>query len=104
MSDNIINMNNKIKVEMHCHDNFVCGRVLEMPECLRGSNTIIAGDVAIESQTYPELTSNILLLRGSNIFEDNKWFSYQYESEEQARSAIESYQNLIHIYNNKHLT
>lgn len=64
-----------IKVEFHRHDNFVCGRVLDMPEELKGQGTIIEGiNYEIASRDYPALNNDMLFLRGEDTIRDDEWF------------------------------
>ena len=97
---------NKIKVEFHRTDNFVYGRVLEMPDELRYSGIIISkGGYSLESLYTPGISCNgqDLFLRGKEIDEDNNWFSNEYETIEKAKEAIAAFQNLIEEWNGKNI-
>lgn len=92
-----------IKVEFHRHENFVCGRVVDMPEELRGQGLIIeSAKYVITSQGYPSLESFVLFLQGENKSLDDSWFHFEYWSERDAKTAIVIYCDLIEKWNKEH--
>lgn len=94
-----------IKVEFYQHDNFVCGRVLDMPDEIRGIGEIIYNDeYAIKSKAFPYFYENELYIRGTTNDKgvDNMWFYRQFLNTEDATRAIIAYKTLIQKWNNKH--
>lgn len=100
-------MNGNIKVEFHQYNNFVCGRVLDMPEELRAADEIISSQdnkFSIRSCNYPSLfvienDVTILFLKGLNTSSDNKWFYHQFNSYEEAANTIDAFKELIDEWN-----
>ena len=92
-----------IKVEFHTHENFVCGRVLDMPEVLRGQGLIIEGvEYVITSRGFPALENGMLFLRGEDKSFDDSWFHFEYYSEHDAETAVKVYRDLIDKWNKEH--
>ena len=95
---------NKIKVEFHRTDNFVYGRILEMPEEIRNIDRIIKKEsYALYSSACPQISSEgkSLFLRGFRKAEDSRWFSYEYNSIKEAMGAIIAFEDLIEEWNEK---
>lgn len=92
----------EIKIEVYQHDNFLCGRVLEMPEELRNKDIIRNEYFNIESVNCPELTSTTLYLRGNDIDEDNNWFTYVFDDKETATNIKNYIESLITQWNEEH--
>lgn len=92
-----------IKVELYIHDNFACGRVLEMPEEIREKGLIIeSGIYRIKSVSCPSLEKYELYLRGRSREHDNVWFFYNFETELEAERAVANYRDMIHRWNIEH--
>ena len=97
---------NKIKVEFHRTENFVYGRVLEMPEEIRNTDLLVRkGVYTLYSISCPEIRDYgiSLYLRGTNKTEDSRWFSYEYSSIEKAMEAITAFKDLIKEWNEKNV-
>lgn len=94
---------NEIKVEFHRFDNFVFGRVVSMPEELRGVGKIISNDTySISSANHPELYGKSLFLRGDKKDRDNFYFGCNYETLAEAQLAISNFEKLIRKWNAEH--
>ena len=94
---------NEIKVEFHRFDNFVFGRVISMPEELRGTVEIIGdGKYNIYSVDVPQVINKTLYLLGSNKSRDKCYFSYNYNTIVEAQSAISAFETLIRKWNAEH--
>lgn len=92
----------QIKVEFYRHENFVCGRVLEMPEEIRGKVIISDGAYGIFSDEGPSLDGRCLYLRGKNKYSDSEWFSCTYCDNDTAERIVQTFQNLIDKWNKEH--
>ena len=105
-------MNDIIKVEFHQDNNFVYGRVLDMPKELRGTNEITSSQdnkFLIRSCNYPSLCvfeddTNILFLKGLNTDSDDKYFYHQFNSYEDAKKVINTFKELIDEWNENRKT
>lgn len=95
-------MSNQIKVEFYQHDNFICGRCVEMPEIIRGAGKIIENNrITISSSGSPALYIDALYLRGWTVERDNKWFFLECSSKKEAKMTIKNFQALINKWNKK---
>ena len=98
---------NKIKVEFHRNENFVYGRVLEMPEELRDMDTPIynKGPYALYSASRPQILGEgkTLFLRGLRRNRDSSWFFFEYETIRAAKEAITAFEDLIKEWNEKNV-
>ena len=92
----------EIKVEFYRTENFVYGRVLEMPEELRGKDIISNGTYGIFSDEEPELDGRQLYLKGEHKYCDNEWFSCTYCDSDTAEKAKQSFQSLLEKWNEEH--
>lgn len=92
----------EIKVEFYRTENFVYGRVLEMPEELRGKDIISNGTYGIFSNEGPGLDGKCLYLKGEHKYCDNEWFACTYCDSDTAERAIQSFQSLLEEWNEKH--
>lgn len=93
----------EIKVEFHRFDNFVFGRVVSMPEELRGVGKIISNDsYSIYSYDYPASNNKTVALRGCEKDRDNYYFGHNYETLTEAKLAISNFENLIRKWNAEH--
>lgn len=94
---------NEIKVEFKRCDYFVFGRVVSMPEELRGTGKIISNDsYSIYSEAQPALYDRELTLRGGIKDRDNNYFGWNYETLVEAQLAISEFENLIKKWNTEH--
>lgn len=96
----------KIEVEFKQEGKFVFGRVIYMPEYLRGRNQITSkGNFKIFSRYSPHLMQNVqefqndLFLWGLNKDSDNKIFSHEYQTANKAKKAINGYKEAIKEWN-----
>lgn len=97
---------NKIKVEFHRTDNFVYGRVLEMPEEIRNTGLLmLKGIYALYSVSCPEIREygTALYLRGTSKDRDSGWFKYEYSSIKKAIAAAVMFEDLIKEWNEKNV-
>ena len=97
---------NKIKVEFHRTENFVYGKVLEMPEEIRDTSLLLRkGVYALYSISCPEIRDYgaALYLRGARKAQDLAWFKYEYASTEKAKEAVTAFKNLIKEWNEKNV-
>ena len=92
----------EIKVEFYRTENFVYGRVLEMPEELRGKVRISDGIYGIFSDEGPSLDGRCLFLKGKHKYCDDEWFACTYCDSDTAERTIQSFQSLIEEWNEKH--
>ena len=93
---------NRIKVEFYRHENFVYGRVLEMPEEVRGKVRISDGTYGIFSDEGPLLDGRCLFLKGKYKHCDDEWFGCTYCDSDTAERTMQSFQNLLEEWNEKH--
>lgn len=97
---------NKIKVEFHRTENFVYGKVLEMPEEIRNTDLLVRkGVYTLYSIGCPEIRDYgiALYLRGTIKTEDSRWFKYEYSSIEKAKEAVTAFKDLIKEWNEKNV-
>lgn len=97
---------NNIKIEFHHTDNFVYGRVLEMPEEIRNTDSLVhKGKYTLYSISCPEIRDygTALYLRGTDKTKDSSWFRYEYNSIKEAKEAVTAFKNLIKEWNEKNV-
>lgn len=94
-----------IIIELHREQNFVYGRVVDMPEELKGTSVIAYQDsYIIGSGNYPEIIrGKVLALWGNESSADNTWFHYQYNNAQEAIKATETFEKLIEEWNDSHI-
>lgn len=96
----------RLKVEFHRTDNFVYGRVLEMPEEIRNTGLLMRkGIYSLYSVSCPEIREygTTLYLRGAGKTTDSGWFKYEYSSIEKAKEAVTAFKDLIKEWNKKNV-
>lgn len=93
-------MNEKIKVKFLRYKNIVLMEVLEMPEKYRDMGNIIDdGDYSIASRGNPSLLNRRCYLRGHFKDYDNYVAFCCYQSEEDAKKAVEKFTEFINEIN-----
>ena len=93
-------MNNQIEVYLQQADNVIYGKVIKMPEDLRGTGRIFYKDgFSIASDDYTEIIGTTLYLWGDHKEKDSFLFCQNYCSIEQAKDAFNGFLNVIEAYN-----
>lgn len=93
----------EIKVEFHRFGSVVVGKVLSMPEELRGKGKImVSTEYQISSCEYPMFFINALCLWGTDREKDAKYFVYTYHEEKNAKNAILAFTRMINEWNSEH--
>ena len=93
-------MNNQIEVDLHQKDNIIYGKVIKMPDNLRGIGRIFfKDDFSIASDDYAEIIGTTLYLWGDHKEKDSFMFCQNYSSIEQAKDAFNGFLNVIEAYN-----
>lgn len=93
-------MSDKIRVKFWRFDKLVVIRVLNMPAKYRGKERIaVNGEYMIISAMFPELYDKSLYLCGTNIALDKRYGAHNYETEEEAKAAIDAFRGMIRKLN-----
>lgn len=91
---------NKIIVHLARVKNILIADIVNMPKELVGSGKIAGNErYEVASVSYAELTSKVLYLTGSLDYNNGYYLSYNYDTEDEAQAALESYSELISKYN-----
>ena len=94
----------KLKIELKIDDKTISGRVLEQDEDLRGvgahMTTLIENeDFKICTRNAPQLTDEILFMRGECTNEDDELFEYIFNSTETAKYTYKDIVSLVNKLN-----
>lgn len=94
----------KLKIKLKLDDKTISGRVLEQDEDLRGvgayMTTLIENeDFKICTRNAPQLTDEILFVRGECTNEDDKLFDYTFNSTETAKDTYKDIVSLVNKLN-----
>ena len=91
---------NKIVVRFARIKNVLIADIVNMPKELVGSGEIVSNEhYEIASVSYALLTSKVLYLTGSLDYNNDGYLSYNYDTEGEAREALECFSELISKYN-----
>lgn len=91
----------KLKIELFRYGRLVFGKVLEMDESLRGTGVLAENDeFIISSEGYPDLRCGELFVRGHEKVSDDNTFSYECESEKEAKEIVNYIKELVNEINN----
>lgn len=94
----------KLKIKLKLDDKTISGRVLEQDEDLRGVGAYITTlieneDFKICTRNAPQLTDEILFVRGECTNEDDKLFDYTFNSTETAKDTYKDIVSLVNKLN-----
>lgn len=90
----------QIKIEIYRKERFVFGRVLDMPEEVRGNGKIAKdNDFTLSSSRFPDLTTGALHLKGKEQRYDDTWFSCNCRNEAEAKELVWKVTKIINKWN-----
>lgn len=88
--------NNKLVVDLFQYDNVIVGKILYQDEDLRKLDIIEKKDFySICSEKKPEITENELFIRGTIEDKDDNYFSYAFNTKDDANKWLKNIKELI---------
>lgn len=92
----------KLTIELRTCGNVLVGKVLHMDESFRGRGIIHAiGDFSIKSAEYPDLTSDVLFIRGNQKNRDYIWFTCAFLTPDEADETADIIRRCVDAINSK---
>lgn len=86
----------KLRIEIGRYGPLVFGKVLEMPERLRGKDKLWEGDgFMVCSVSHPALEKDRLYVRGTHLESDMRLFLYLYPAEVSVEEAVQTIKRAV---------
>ena len=97
---NVVNIDGTLKLNMLKWDNWLFVKIVDMDDKDRGNKRISHNNITIKSANHPQLTENILFVRGTYKSRDDEISYYRFDSFSEIKTVVDDIKAGVNIWNN----